>query len=290
MKTINTKTRPTTTTTLLVAALAATTMAAGLSGCRGERSEKPPRQFIPDMDDSPKMRNQRETAFFADGRTMRPRVAGTVAFGEDMDPADPRRADHLMESTLVYQGYDPEAPKTAEGDPAFAPVIPASAIDQWIAEANMKGGGFDPADKDSRTAAMTAMIKRGEERFNIYCSACHGYEGDGQGLVGQRWGYPVPSYHDAKYKDRSIKTGKDGYIFSVIRHGVPAADPAKESPKMPSYADKVSVVDSWAIVAYVRALQAARTEAPAKADAAPVGKSNDAPMASASQARKEAVK
>ncbi len=274
MKKTKSKNRPRTSTAALVAALSATTVVAGLAGCRDERSEKPPRQFLPDMDDSPKMRNQRQTAFFADGRSMRPRVVGAVAFGDDMDPANPRRADYLMENPLVYLGYDPAAPKSAEGDPAYAPVIPEAAIDQWIAEANMKGAGFDPADGASRTAAVTAMLKRGEERFNIYCSVCHGYEGDGQGLVGRRWGYPVPSYHDAKYKDRSLKTGKDGYLFHVIRTGVPAADPAKESPKMPSYADKVSVVDAWAVVAYVRALQAARIEPATKAQgvpAAPIG-------------------
>lgn len=287
MKTNKSKNRTGTMTTTLVAALAAATVAAGLSGCRGERSEKPPRQFLPDMDDSPKMRNQRQTAFFADGRTMRPRVAGAVAFGDDMDPQNPRRADYLMENALVYQGYDPAAPKSAEGDPAYASVIPPAAIDQWIAEANLKGADFNPSDAASRTAAMTAMVKRGEERFNIYCSVCHGYEGDGQGLVGRRWGYPVPSFHDAKYRDRSVKTGKDGYIFSVIRHGVPAADPTKESPKMPSYADKVSVVDAWAVVAYLRALQAAWVEPPAKAQAAPEAQ---AALAGAVRADKEAGK
>jgi mono/diheme cytochrome c family protein len=270
MTTKHTPSRLQTAATLLAAGLAASMLAGGLSGCRGQRSAKPPRQFIPDMDDSPKSKAQSQTAFFQDGRSMRPAVAGTVAFGADMDPEAPTRANYLKDNTLVYEGYDPAKPKTTEGDLAWEAVIPAAAVDQWIAEANVHGGGFNAADAGSRTSAMTAMIKRGQERFNIYCSACHGYAGDGQGLVGQRWGYPVPSFHDAKYKDRALKTGKDGYLFSVIRHGVPAADPVKEAPKMPSYADKVSVSDSWAIIAYMRALQSARTEAPASAAAPPV--------------------
>lgn len=242
--------------------------AAGLAACRGERSQSPPRQFIPDMDDSPKMRNQTRTAFFSDGRAMRPRVAGTVAFGDDADHAAPGRADYLREDPLVFEGFDPSKPKTAEGDPAYVPVMPAAALDHWIAQANTRGSRYDPAVASSRTEAMVALTRRGHERFNIFCSACHGYEGDGQGLVGVRWGAPVPSFHDPKYKDRALKTGMDGYIFHTIRNGVPAADPAKDPPKMPAYADKISVTDSWAIVAYIRALQNARTDSPARAGAA----------------------
>lgn len=257
-----------------IASLLAISAAALLPACRGERSESPPRQFIPDMDDSPKVRNQTQAVFFSDGRIMRPRVAGTVAFGADMDKDAPGRADYLREDPFLFQGFDPAKPKTAEGDPAYLPVIPAAALNHWIAEANTRGASFDPKAPASRTDAMIAMIHRGRERFDIYCSACHGYEGDGLGLVGVRWGSPVPSFHDPKYKDRALKTGMDGYIFHTIRNGVPAADPAKESPKMPSYADKVNVADAWAIVAYVRSLQNARTDPPTpapapKADATP---------------------
>lgn len=254
---------------------------AAMTGCRGERSDSPPRQFIPDMDDSPKFRNQSGTQFFADGRSMRPRVPNTVAFGDDTDAASIRRAAFLKENPLVYQGFDPATPKTAEGDPAYAPVIPAAAIDQWIAEANLKGGGYKADDAASRSQAITAMIKRGQERFNIYCSACHGYEGDGRGLVGVRWMSPVPSFHDPKYKDRSLKTGKDGYVFHTILHGVPDADPTKPL-KMPAYSDKIHAPDAWAIVAYMRALQAARTDN-ATAAAGPV----ETPVAVTGQPSKE---
>lgn len=252
------------------AALLALAAAAILPACRGERTQSPPRQFIPDMDDSPKMRNQTRTAFFPDGRMMRPRVAGTVAFGDDTDHAAPARADYLREDPLVFDGFDPAKPKSAEGDPAYAPFMPKQVLDHWIAQANTRGFSFNADNAASRSEAMVAMTRRGQERFNIYCSACHGYEGDGQGLVGLRWGAPVPTFHDPKYKDRSLKTGMDGYIFHTIRHGVPAADPVKDPPKMPAYADKISVADAWAIVAYIRALQNARTDQPAKAaDAAP---------------------
>lgn len=249
---------------LLGAGLVLAACGLAMPGCRGERTDKPPRQFIPDMDDSPKYRNQATTDFFADGRVMRPSVAGTVAFGRSMDPSDQSRPDLLAEDSVVYQGFDASKPKDAEGIPAFAPVIPGGALDRWVVSAAERGQGLSTGTPAEREAAMKAMIVRGQERFNIYCSACHGYEGDGKGLVGQKWKTPVPSFHDPKYKDRAVKTGKDGYLFSVIRHGVPNADPTK-SLNMPAYADKVSIADSWAIVAYVRALQNARTDAKAEA-------------------------
>src|SRR5579862_6726173 len=62
-----------------------------LPGCRGDREDKPPHQFIPDMDDSPKFKPQTESPFFADGRAMRQPVEGTVAFGRrdfDIDRTD----------------------------------------------------------------------------------------------------------------------------------------------------------------------------------------------------------
>lgn len=246
------------------AATAATLVCvAGLPACRGERSDEPPRQFIPDMDDSPKFKNQVQTGFFEDGRVMRPRVAGAVAFGESMNADDVSRPSYLKEDAVLFQGFDPAIEKNKDGDPAYVNRMPAAALDAWIAERATHGR---PAPAD-RAAAMEEMIKRGQQRFNIYCSACHGYEADGRGMVGVRWGALPPNFHDPKYKDANVKTGKDGYFFYTIQNGVPDVDPAKP-PKMPSYADKVKPLDAWAIIAYIRAQQAARHDQP-KADAAP---------------------
>ena len=100
----------------------------------------------------------------------------------------------------------------------------------------------------------------GQEKFNIYCSACHGYEGKGQGMVGNRWSYPVPNFHDDKYQREagaSERTGRDGYIFHVIRNGVPNETQAGYY-KMPPYGHALNEQDAWAVVAYVRALQASK--------------------------------
>ena len=89
------------------------------------------------------------------------------------------------------------------------------------------------------------LLKRGQERFNIYCSVCHGYEGDGNGMVVQR-GFPPPnSYHI----DR-LRQAPPGYFYNVITNGYGV---------MYSYASRVEPSDRWAIAAYIRALQLSRT-------------------------------
>ena len=85
------------------------------------------------------------------------------------------------------------------------------------------------------------LIERGQQRFNIYCSPCHGRTGDGRGIVVQRGLLPPPSFHD----DRLRKVG-DGHIFDVISNGI---------RNMPSYRAQIPVDDRWAIVSYFRALQ-----------------------------------
>lgn len=86
-----------------------------------------------------------------------------------------------------------------------------------------------------------ALLKRGQERFTIYCTPCHGQVGDGRGMVVRR-GYKQPtSYHDERLRQVPI-----GYFFDVMTNGFAV---------MPSYAPQVPPEDRWAIAAYIRALQ-----------------------------------
>jgi len=86
-----------------------------------------------------------------------------------------------------------------------------------------------------------ALLKRGRERYNIYCSPCHDQAGTGQGMIVRR-GYRIPpSYHI----DR-LREVPPGYIVVVISRGFGA---------MPDYSAQVGPEDRWAIAAYVRALQ-----------------------------------
>ncbi|HZW05969.1 MAG TPA: cytochrome c, partial [Phycisphaerales bacterium] len=99
------------------------------------------------------------------------------------------------------------------------------------------------------------LLERGQDRYNIYCSVCHGYDGYGKGTVGEQWRVPVANFHDPKFTDAAQDQSRDGYIFHVIRNGLPADDP-KQPMRMPAYGYSVNEQDAWAIVAYVRALQA----------------------------------
>lgn len=85
------------------------------------------------------------------------------------------------------------------------------------------------------------VLLRGQERFNIFCSPCHGRTGMGNGLVVQRGFKAPPSLHD----DR-LRVAPVGHFFDVITNGFGA---------MPSYATQIPVTDRWAIIAYIRALQ-----------------------------------
>ncbi len=90
------------------------------------------------------------------------------------------------------------------------------------------------------------FLYRGQDRFNVFCSVCHGGTGDGQGIImtGQ-YGYaPAPSFYD----DRILQLS-DGAIYSAIYNGINT---------MPSYKTQIPVEDRWAIVAYIRALQQSR--------------------------------
>lgn len=88
------------------------------------------------------------------------------------------------------------------------------------------------------------LLLRGQQRFDIYCSPCHGRSGDGNGMIRQR-GYPAPpSYHIDRLREAPI-----GHFFDVITHGYGI---------MYSYAERVEPQDRWAIAAYIRALQLSR--------------------------------
>jgi mono/diheme cytochrome c family protein len=86
-----------------------------------------------------------------------------------------------------------------------------------------------------------AMMLRGQERFNVFCSPCHGRTGKGDGMVVRR-GYRAPtSFHDPR-----LRQAPPGYVFDVITNGFGA---------MPDYAAQIPVQDRWAIAAYMKALQ-----------------------------------
>ena len=147
-----------------------------------------------DMHDQPKYTPYRPSQFFADQRSARPLVEGTIAQG------------HLNEDELLYTG-------TVDGQPATMFPFPVD----------------------------DAVMRRGRERYDIFCSPCHGLTGAGDGMVVQRGYRRPPSFHI----DR-LREVPPGHVYDVITNGFGA---------MPDYAAQVPVRDRWAIAAYMRALQ-----------------------------------
>lgn len=225
---------------MLGAAALAFVVAAPLMGCRGERTDASPRQFFPDMDKQQRWNAQEATPFYADGNTGRMTPEHAVAFSSaDFDPSQygdeawaknfmAERASMLGEDDAIYGG----AVLEADGVETFIDTIPVRVTRE--------------------------MVERGKHQYNIYCVACHGYAGDGKGMVGLKWSYPPANLTGEVYRDRANRQGKDGYLFSVIREGVWAPD---GSNKMPGYKHALNEMDSWAVVSYLRTLQKARGSA-----------------------------
>jgi mono/diheme cytochrome c family protein len=100
------------------------------------------------------------------------------------------------------------------------------------------------------------LLERGKERYDIFCAPCHGFDGDGDGMVVRR-GFPAPpSYHSA-----ALMKAPASHFLDVMTNGYGV---------MYSYADRVAPADRWAIVTYIRALQLSRHASLADAQAAGV--------------------
>ena len=113
------------------------------------------------------------------------------------------------------------------------------------------------------------LLLRGRERFDIFCSPCHGRVGDGRGMIVERGFKEPPSFHIDRLRAQPI-----GYVFDVMTSGF---------GQMSSYAAQVTPADRWAIAAYIRALQMSQhapiQEMPASDREAMEGQGSPAPGA-----------
>jgi len=104
---------------------------------------------------------------------------------------------------------------------------------------------FVPKESNTFPLPVTAdLLERGRERYKIFCTPCHGIQGDGNGMVSMRGMKHPPSYHDPR-----LRQVPNGYLYDVITNGFGG---------MLSYSQQIPPADRWAIVAYVRALQLSR--------------------------------
>ena len=206
---------------------------------KGMVNRDPRLHFNPDMDWQIKYKsqtvgpisdNESDPHLFNDIRTMRQPVVGSISYGD------------LDTDSAMFKGLKPET-KYVPGE---------EKPEDYITEF--------PADIE----VNEALLARGKQRFEIYCSVCHGYAGQGDGLVNQRavalaqsgkatW-TAAKSLHDPVVKDP--KQNPVGRIFNTISYGRGTMGP---------YKAQITPEDRWAIVAYVKALQ--ETGLPAMPDA-----------------------
>jgi mono/diheme cytochrome c family protein len=174
-----------------------------------------------DMQDQPRMKPFRSTTFFRDGMSSRPPVTGTVPRG------------HLRADREFFTGK-----KSTAGTSA-----PAGAQSATPTGANATPGTASYPD-DIEVFPLTVthdLVKRGRERYDIFCSACHGMTGNGDGMIVRRGFRRAATFHSD-----SLRQAPVGHYFDAITNGWGA---------MPSYAAQIPARDRWAIVAYIRALQ-----------------------------------
>jgi hypothetical protein len=175
-----------------------------------------------DMYQQPKQNPYAGSTLFADGSSMRAPPAGAVAMAQgSLADTSGGRLGHT--ARIVQPGR--ALPLGDDGRPLGG-------------SATIDAAQPMPANPFSVTMPV---LRRGEERYNIYCSPCHGGSGDGAGMIAQR-GFPAPpSFHTDK-----LRNAPDGHFYRVITNGYGVMYP---------YADRIVPADRWAIVAYIRALQ-----------------------------------
>jgi mono/diheme cytochrome c family protein len=226
-----------------------------MSGCRGDRTDKPPRRFFPDMDYQPKLKAQSETEFFVDGMSNRDLVEGTIPFGTTTHDTSG------LENTEWANKIVADRARMLKGDESLYFGIVAGTADAET-----------PQYVDRMPMQITKeLIAEGQEQFNIYCSMCHGYDGLGgqSGTVGRLWSIaPANITGDPRFTDRSQPTAKDGYLFHIVREGLYTDDGLI---RMPSYKHAVNEEEAWAIVAYLRVLQASQNVDPSTVDQSLLG-------------------
>ncbi len=226
----------------------------------GMTNRAPRLHVVPDMDWQDKRKTQTlgptladGSSLFANHRTMQSIIPGTLARGD------------LELDTEYYGGYvkgslpDEHASRIIDGasmrtglgtqDEEDTPAADTPAEPEWVKEFP-KGEMIDDKLVNGVEVSLETL-ERGKARFEIYCSACHGYGGNGDGLVNQRavslaatgqanW-TAAKSLHDPEVKKNDV-----GRIYDTITNGRGTMGP---------YKSQIPAEDRWAIVMYVKALQ-----------------------------------
>lgn len=182
----------------------------GVAGRRGDLSRNRPLQIFPDMKRQLKLRPQTANGFFANGLSSQLPQPGTIAQGKPIVVGG--KEVYPFEDTPVNTGR-------VTGATNFVELSPVPVTEQ--------------------------LLKRGQQRFTIYCAPCHGQTADGNGITKKIGAMAVV----ANLHDKRIVELTDGELFNTASYG---------KNNMQGYAPQITVEDRWAIIAYLRALQLSR--------------------------------
>ncbi|MEO8204699.1 MAG: cytochrome c [Chthoniobacterales bacterium] len=192
-----------------------------MAGFRGQKSTRPPIELFPDMDHQPKVKAQVPSSFFADGRGARQPIADTVPMGY---------------SIPMHKAVDGNT--GAAGGP-YRNIQFSTSPDYYNT-----GKMGDQFGTGIPMEVTTALLERGQKRYNINCAVCHGATGEGNGITSKYGLVAIANFQQKRLRDLA-----DGDIFNTISHG---------KNTMMAYGANIQVPDRWAIVAYIRALQHAQ--------------------------------
>lgn len=189
----------------------------GIFGFRGDKFSQAPIEVFPDMDHQDKVLAQTKSLFFEDGMGSRQPIAGTVPNSGD---------DGVFTVDFSAGRHDYYSTGALEGK---------------------FGNGMPKQLEITDEPSATALIGRGKDMYGVHCGICHGDSGNGKGVVAKYLGEGATPVAVANLHSFPTETHPDGYIFEVISNG---------KGLMGGYKHNLPVRDRWAIVAYLRTLQA----------------------------------
>ncbi len=208
-------------------------------GWRGKASKSTPVYVFDDMDYQSKLKPMGQNTFFEDGRNDRPPVPGAVARGNAWQSAEVFSAEYRDAASR-----NPEFVTGKNADGEFIDGFPKHSL---TFTTDAKGGRvLAPFVLDER------VLAKGKERFEIFCAVCHGYAGNGEGILKVRNQIPGDDEGDrfigtiANLQLASYREKRNGDYFNTITHG---------KSTMQAYGDKLTPEERWAVIAYLRALQ-----------------------------------
>ena len=213
-----------------------------------------------DMQDTPRYEAYERSTFFRDGMSQRKLPQGTVPRGylrADSEFYTGKKASQSAQASAGSQSAantQNQTGREAAGQ-GGQQNTGGTTTTQNPQAANTGGTTTGGASQVNTTAAsmypdaltifpmpVTAeLLNRGESRYQIFCSACHGLTGYGDGMIVRRGFRRPPSFYESRLREAPV-----GHFFDVITNGWGA---------MPRYSSQIPAQDRWAIIAYIRALQ-----------------------------------